>query len=235
VYLNDFKHNFVTHNLILIQLKNKISMKNISIIVLLVSISQFIYGQTPTLIFTVEKGIDNQKEIIAVPFVMYTNGTYKAIPVCELGSVESKAVKECKMAKETILPIVKPGKSLYVLNNGVQTGIINIVNSTQYGFSDWQVYSATISMHPNVKLLTNNSLLGKKALQEIKSKPSLKKRKSPNFCFFEDKLLSKVDIDGDNIAELIYLSYDYEGQYYQIFSFKNNQWKKVFEGGYQGY
>jgi len=209
-------------------------MKKQSLLILQLFISQLIYGQTPTLVFTIESGIDNEKEIIAVPFVMYTNGKYKAIPVCEMGSKESKAIQECRIAKETILPIVNAGNLLYVLNNGIQTETIDIVKFTQYGFSDWQTYSAVIATNPNVKLLTNNSLLGKKTLKEVKSKPILKRRKNPDGGNYEDKLLSKVDIDGDNIAELVYLSYDYEGQFYQIFTFKNNVWKKVFEGGYQG-
>ena len=209
-------------------------MKKLSTLILLFSISQFIYGQTPAIIFTIEKGIINDKEIIAVPFVMFTNGKYKAIPVCEIGSEESKALQECRIAKETILPIVNAGKLLYVLNNGIQTGTIDIVNFTQYGFSDWQTYSAVISANPNVKLLTNNSLLGLKTLEEIKSKPSLEKRKRPDGRIYEDKLLSKVDIDGDGFAELIYLSDDYEGRFFQIFSYTNNLWVKVYVGGYQG-
>lgn len=209
-------------------------MKKQYLLILLLLMSQLINGQTPTLVFTIERGIDNEKEIIAVPFVMYTNGKYKAIPICEMGSEESKAIQECRIAKETILPIVNAGNLLYVLNNGIQTGTIDIVKFKQYGFSDWQTYSAVIATNPNVKLLTNNSQLGKKTLKEVKSKPILKKRKNPDGGHYEDKLLSKVDIDGDNIAELVYLSYDYEGQFYQIFTFKNNVWKKVFEGGYQG-
>jgi hypothetical protein len=204
-------------------------VKRQSLLIFLLLISQLSNGQTPTLVFTIESGIDNEKEIVAVPFVMFTNGKYNAIPVCEMGSEEAKAIQECRIAKETILPIVKAGKLLYVLNNGIQTGTVSIVKFTQYGFSDWQTYSAVISTSPNVKLLTNNSLLGKKTLKEVKSKPILKRRGD-----YEDILLSKVDIDGDNIAELVYLSYDYEGQFYQIFTFKNNVWKKVFEGGYQG-
>ena len=209
-------------------------MKKQSILIFLLLTSQLINGQTPTLIFTIESGIDNEKEITAVPFVMFINGKYKAVPVCEIGSEESKAIQECRIAKETILPIVNAGRLLYVLDNGIQTGTVDILKYTQYGFSDGQTYSAVISTNPNVKLLTNNSLLGKKTLKEVKPKPILKRRKNPDGGNYEDKLLSKVDIDGDNIAELVYLSYDYEGQFFQIFTFKNNAWKKVFEGGYQG-
>lgn len=217
-------------------------MKNHGLLFLLLFVSQLIYGQAPTIIFCIQEGNssnmqklkENETEIVAVPFVMYQNGKYKAIPVCELGSTESKAVKECDLAKKIILPAVAAGKLLYVLNNGVQTGTINIKKHTQYGFSDWQTHSAVLSTNPKVKLLTNNASIGVKKLTEVKSKPVLKKRKDPEGTYYQDRLVSKVDIDGDNVAELIYLCGDYEGEFFQIFSFKNKVWKKVFEGGYQG-
>jgi hypothetical protein len=200
--------------------------------------SQSINDQTPTLIFTIEKGIpyQNENEIVAVPFVMFKNGKYKAIPICEREpfSTELKVLEECRVARETILPIVEAGQSLYILNNGIQSGIVNIEKHTGYGYSDWQTFSAILSTNPNVKLVTNNSLLGTKSLKELNSKPILKKRKGPLGVSYEDKLLSKVDIDGDTLPELIYLCDDYEGYYYIIYSFKNNKWIKVFEGGYQG-
>jgi hypothetical protein len=185
-------------------------MNNTILFLPLVFVSNLIYGQAATIIFSVEEGNytntqnvnENETKIIAVPFVMYHNGKYNSIPVCELGSSESKAVKECDLAKKTILPIVAPGKLLYILNNGVQTGTTTILNSTQFGFSDWQTYSAILSENPNVMLLSSNSSSGKKALKIVKSRPVLKKRKHPDSGYLEDKLLSKVDIDGDNVAEL---------------------------------
>jgi hypothetical protein len=196
--------------------------------------SQSVNDQTPTLIFTIEKGIENEKEIIAVPLVMFKNGKYIAIPACEEGSTELKAQEECRVARETILPIVEAGQSLYILNNGIQTGVVNIEKHTGYGYSDWQTYSAILSTNPNVKLVTNNSLLGTKMLKELNSKPILKKRAGDLKSSYEDKLLSKVDIDGDAVPELIYFCEADESHYYTIYSFKNNKWIKVYEGGYQG-
>jgi hypothetical protein len=195
---------------------------------------QSINDQTPIIIFTIEKGIENEKEIIAVPLVMFKNGKYNTIPVCDEVSTELKALEECRVAKETILPMVNAGHSLYVLNNGIQTGIVNIEKHTGYGYSDWQTYSAILSTNPNVKLVTNNSLLGTKMLKELNSKPILKKRGGDLKISYEDKLFSKVDIDGDAVPELIYFCEADESHYYTIYSFKNNKWIKVYEGGYQG-
>lgn len=209
-------------------------MKKILFAFLSVLILEEAASQTPTLLFTVEKGLEDTNQIVAVPFVMYTSGKYKPIPVCEVGASDGKAVNECNQAKKTILPLVSSGKSLYVLNNGSQNGEISVLKSTEYGVSDWMTYSAILATNPNVSVITNNSSVGLKPQKTIKSKPILKRRKDPEGNKLEDKLLTKVDIDGDNIPELIYLCYDYEGIFYQIFTFKNNNWKKVFEGGYQG-
>jgi len=99
--------------------------------------SSFIFCQTPTILFTIESGREDETQIIAVPFVMYCDGKYGKIPVCELGATEEKAVKECNQAKKSILPIVSAGQILYIINNGLQSKSLIIEESNQYGFSDW--------------------------------------------------------------------------------------------------
>jgi len=196
--------------------------------------SKIIFCQVPTLLFTVEHGIQNYKETIAVPFVMYLNGSYLKVPVCEVGSENSSAIQECDNARETLLPILSPGKSLFIINNGQVVRGIRIMDYTQYGFSDWQTYSAKLPYNPNVSLLTNMPPTGFKPVPFIKTYPDLIKRRSEDGRIYADKLIGRFDIDGDNIPEFIFRSDDYEGHFFQIFSFKYNYWQKVFEGGYQG-
>lgn len=56
--------------------------------------------------------------------------------------------------------------------------------------------------------------------------PALSKRKDDMGNEMEDTLIDKIDIDGDGIAEWIYFSKDYEGSFYQIFSYKSGKWNK---------
>jgi hypothetical protein len=208
----------------------------------LIYLSNYSFGQTSTFVFVVKKCNNleipnlkkNETKIVAVPIVRVEKGMYISIPKCEL-TTDKKSILECVNSNKLLMRILDSKQNLYVLNNGKNIGSVKIIDWTTYGFSDFKTFTAIISLDPEVKLLTNNSLIGFNELKIIKSYPILEKRKDPDGNYCKDILLSKVDLDGDNTPELIYLSTDYEGHFYQIFSFKDNNWKKVFEGGYQGF
>lgn len=177
---------------------------------------------------------DNPGQVTAVPILYYNKGIYQEIPrVMEYDPSDEDAEQNDK-ARRLLLPIIKPGNNLHALNNGAKENSHQILHVTKYGISDWQTFSAVLEDLPPNALLTDNEKLGTNQLGDIVKRPILKKRLSPENYIFEDKLLSKVDIDGDGFPELIYQNQEYEGVYYTVYSNKNGIWKKVYEGGYQG-
>jgi len=192
-------------------------------------------AQKPTLLFVIESGVEDEKEIVAVPFVMYTKGKYEIPPTCEIGAIGTRAINECNKAKKIIKPLVQKGQLLYLVENGKQSGTARIIKTVEFGLSDWLSFSGALETKPLAKILTNNPALGLKTPKEItKASPTLKTRKDSEGNILSDELFEKIDIDGDGIAEFIYRCNDFEGQFYEIYSFKNNAWKKVYSGGYQG-
>lgn len=189
-----------------------------------------------SILYTTYEGIEEneQNNVYAVPIVVFYNNKYLDPPTCEWGNNSQSAIKECERAKKILLPSVRPGSTLYVLDNGTKSYAINVIGTKEFGISDWTRYSAHIKVKPRGSILTDNPKIGTNKLYPIKDKPTLERRKDSEGGYYQDKLLAKVDIDGDGIPELIYECQDYEGTYYVIFSNKNGQWKKIYEGGYQG-
>ncbi len=192
-----------------------------------------------SILFTIFDGISENglknSEIIAVPIALYINGQYEDPPRCDNGSNKQKAIDECEKAKEILLPSVGSGSKLYILDNGKRSNDITVLSTKQFGYSNLLSYSALIKQKPQTSILTNNSKLGTNKLYSVKNRPSLPKRINSDGITMTDKLLTKVDIDGDGIPELIYECEGYEVTFYQIYSSKNGGWTKVYEGGYQGY
>ncbi len=170
---------------------------------------------------------------VAVPFVMYIDGAYIEPPACEWGSTISSEIEKCTEAEKLLLPVVSPGNYLYVLNNGKQTNTLTIAGAADYGFSKRKIHSAVLDEKPGVAVITNNPRLGTNNLSVITEKPVLEKLTTDDGTILKEKLLTKVDIDGDGTPELIYTyTYD-EIVFYTIYSFKNGTWNKVYEGGHQ--
>lgn len=187
-----------------------------------------------SILFTTFEDIENNNKFIAVPIVVYINGKYQTPPTCEIGNNAQEAIVECEKAKKILLPSVNAGNILYILDNGQKSSTIEVLSTVLFGYSDWQTYSAQILEKPIHFILTDNPKIGTNKLSTIKNKPVLNKRKDAEGNILNDKLLTKVDIDGDGMPELIYECSDYEGTFYQIYSYKNEKWNKVYEGGYQG-
>lgn len=209
-------------------------MKKLLIILTTSLLTSQLFAQEATVLYSIYDAIEGTGKV-GVPIVVFKNGKYSEPIYCEAYSKDQKEVQKCNQAKEQSLKYITSGSELYILNNGTQTGTINVTEPIWFGYSDWQLVSAKLPRNPNVSIITNNSKVGKNKLKEIKIKPTLKKRKNENYGgFYENKLLTKVDIDLDGMPELIYQLETYEGHYYQIYTFKRGVWKKVYEGCYQG-
>ncbi len=189
-----------------------------------------------SILYTIYSGVEQNEtnEIYAVPIVVFYNNQYLDPPTCEVGSTEQKAIDDCEKAKEILLPSVHSGSTLFVLDNGKQSYDISVLDTKEFGYSDWLRYSAHISIKPKTSILTDNPKIGTNRLTTIKDRPTLSQRKDPEGNILNDKLLSKVDINGDGMPELIYECSDYEGTFYQIYTYKNGSWTLAYEGGYQG-
>lgn len=199
------------------------------------SIGEPIENVGNSVIFTSFNGInDDTSEIFAVPIVAYYQNKYLDPHACNLADGKNNSIEDCEKLKRILIPSVSSSAKLYVLDNGKKSYSIDVLDTKQFGFSDWTVYAAQIESKPKSSLITNNSKLGTNKLATITDRPTLPKRKDPEGYALEDKLLSKVDIDGDGMPELVYECEEYEGTFYQVYSNKNGEWEKVFEGGYQG-
>lgn len=189
-----------------------------------------------SVLFTSYNGIngDDTSEIFAVPIVIYFDNQYIDPQACNLADGKQNSYKDCEKLKRILVPTVRDGSKLYVLDNGKKSHSIEVLGTKQFGFSDWTVYAAHIQTKPKSSIITSNSKLGTNKLTSLKDRPTLPKRKDPEGYVLEDKLLSKVDIDGDGKPELVYECGEYEGSFYQVYSNNNGAWEKVYEGGYQG-
>ena len=189
-----------------------------------------------SILYTSYKGFEEneQNNTYAVPIVVFYNNKYLDPPTCEFGNNSQSAINECERAKKILLPSVISGSTLFVLDNGAKSYAITVIGTKKFGFSDWTRYSAHIKEKLNGLILTDNPKIGTNKLYPIKDKPTLERRKDSEGGYYQDKLLTKVDIDGDGMPELIYECQEYEGTFYIIYSITNGKWKKIYEGGYQG-
>lgn len=215
-------------------------MKRIIFFLISFVIFTSIKAQEPTIVYHVTDlnsyGISGEitgKKKIALPIVIYANGKYTEPPICDTMNKDEVWQRKCDSSEKIIKPSVKQGKKLYVLNNGKQTGNIISKDIAEYYVVDYYSYAAELASDPGVMLVTNNKSIGLKTLTKITTKPVLEKRVFDGYEM-KDTLLSQIDLDGDGIGELVYHSQDYEGEFYQVFSFKNGKWINVFTGSYFG-
>ena len=187
-----------------------------------------------SILFTSFPGIEDDNEVIAVPIAIYFDGKYYTPPTCEDEFYQQKDVEECEEAKNILLPSVSSGEVLYLLNNGKKSDRIKVLGTKRFGYNSSKTYSALIKKKPEHYIITDNPKIGTNKLTTIKDRPTIPKRKDPEDNIIIDKLLTKVDIDGDGMPELIYECPTYDGLFYTIYSNLNGKWIKVYEGGYQG-
>ncbi len=200
-----------------------------------------------TIIFMKNSAYDNTNNKsypCAQPIVVYINGKYIEPPDCiknENGVIINN--KECANYRKLIQPFISRGAKLYELNNGIRNNIFTVQKTAITGMGR-EIHCGILNEEPIHTFLTNNPNIGIGTLAplEISDRPKLKKRKecldlgypSGGMLFCSDKLMSKVDIDGDGFPELIYENEVTEGYYITIYSKKNNKWIKVFEGSGDG-
>jgi hypothetical protein len=173
---------------------------------------------------------------IAQPFAIYSKGKFIDPPTCNKklsNNVEEK--KGCNFSEKELVPLVLPSKKLFSIVDGNQNQVVNCLKYVEVGFEDyWTRPSAIINKNLKCDILTNNPFIGLKPYKIPQAPLKIKKR------YFEGQeletnLISKIDIDLDGYAEMIYKCDALEGYYYEIYSFKNQKWTKVYEGGHQGF
>jgi hypothetical protein len=192
-----------------------------------------------TIIFTLEKG-DTFSDIAkygnvdsfmyAVPIALYKEGKYIEIPYCEYGTYS----EDCSFLNVNVKPFVLKGKELFSINKEASYISVKSIDNLDHGLSDWSRPSAIVNTCCENRVLTNNPFLGFINKKKVNSSPVFKPIKNPYGGFLSTKLIGKVDIDLDGYEELIYMREEYEGHYFEIYSFKNNKWLKVYSGGYYG-
>ncbi len=168
-------------------------------------------------------GQEIPEEVRAFPILMVNSGRYIGF-----------TVENNDFSLVTISQILDSGNFVFGVSKDSIPSRYLISKKRQ---SDYSGIYGVLSSRPKEKLLTNDSLASVRKLKGTKSSPLLIKRKRDLYLgggYYTDILLGKVDLDGDNYGELVYLSQESEGVFYQILSFKNNKWNKVFEGGYRG-
>lgn len=173
---------------------------------------------------------------LARPIVIYKDGKYLEPPL-ELSLFENP-----NMAEDEINTQVNRFKnelsklnSLFLLNNGIKYEEISVTQITDYFGANLKCPALEIESIPKHKLLSNNPKLGTNILQNLdkNDRPKLKKRKMDALFgggFYPNNLISKVDIDGDGIPELIYEIVDYERYWIEVYSKKNGSWVRVYRG-----
>jgi hypothetical protein len=205
-------------------------------------------NSTFTVIFMTSDSYDNNNNKSypsAQPIVVYINGKYIEPPDCikNDNGILINNNNECKNYSKLIQPYISRGAKLYELNNGIRNNTFTVQRTGITG-AGREIHCGILNAKPMHTLLTNNPNIGIRTLVplEISDRPKLKKRKecldygsaNGGMMFCTDKLMSKVDIDGDGFPELIYENEVTEGYYISIYSKKNNRWIKVYEGSGDG-
>jgi hypothetical protein len=196
-----------------------------------------------SIIFIASETYGNEILPVAVPIVIYKNGKYIQPPECVKNENGKFNNIECNNYNRLILPFIRKGATLFELNNGVQNSTFAVLKTSITGMGR-EIHCGVLNAKPSHTLLTNNPNIGILPLTtlDVTDRPILIKRKdcidygsaTGGNMYCKDKLLTKVDIDGDGFPELIYENEVTEGYYYTIYSKKNNRWIKVFEGSGDG-
>jgi hypothetical protein len=208
-------------------------LKRIIAILLILLSSGRTFSQKALVLYTIEEN-ENKKDIVAVPFVIYKQGKYQDPPICDIDSKTPSTYdkNECTKAKKILFPFVKKGQWLYLSEPGKKLKAIKVIKTI--GYSGW-MYSGKLKNKPNATILSSDSTIITRGIKKkIKTLPKLKETQFEGIVS-EHILIGKLDIDGDGIAELIYKFVASESMpVYEIYSFKKNTWKKIYEGGRLG-
>jgi len=221
----------------------KITTVIIFLLVLKIALAQSSLGNS--IIFDYSY-FDYTHEKIARPIVIYKNGQYLEPPSDwdydeppEMTATEKNKNIQLNNEFKKELSVCN---SLFLLNNGVYYKSIKVTKVSKYqgNLNAW--LALEIESAPENKLLSNNPKLGTNILQPLgkNDRPVIKNKRKFNdgiSDFIEEiyfSLISKVDIDGDGIPELIYDFSAYESSWIEIYSKKNGKWKKVYEGAGDG-
>ena len=194
----------------------------------------FIHESCPECVSSGNIEIDTSD--IAQPFAIYSKGKFIDPPTCNKklsNNLEEK--KGCNFSEKELVPLVLPSKKLFSIVDGNQNQVVNCLKYVEVGFEDyWTRPSAIINKNLKCDILTNNPFIGLKPYK-IPLVPLIIKKRYFDGQELETNLISKIDIDLDGYAEMIYKCDALEGYYYEIYSFKNQKWTKVYEGGHQGF
>ena len=192
-----------------------------------------------TILFYVQDFIDSQSMLkfgsinslkLGVPILMYKDGKYiDLIP----GIIEDND-EASVLLNTNVKPYTEYGKILYGIKEGKKSTKVNSLGVYNFGYSDWSKPSFVFQSNNSNNIFTNNPYLGLISEKKNNTKVSLKPRANPYGGFFKSELLDKIDLDLDGFSELIFKFEDFEGFYFAIYSFKENKWNLVFNGGYQG-
>jgi hypothetical protein len=179
------------------------------------------------------------KNLVAVPIVIYKNGKYVDPPYYAYDREPTpEEIKMINNFKKELAQI----DYLHLLNNGMKYQTIKVgkLAEPEGGISEHP--SLQLMSIPAHRLLSNNPKLGTNVLQSLESndRPLIFNRKVINETLFDfDKSdivddirvipFSKVDIDGDGIPEIVYYFEAWELSYFQIFSKRHGKWEKVFD------
>jgi hypothetical protein len=195
----------------------------------------YISRNTDDCYFDEDLAVDLAGRSILIPIVIYSDGKFIDPPMCNQMSDANEELQACDEMKRLFKYSIRKDDPIYRVSGGKKEGEFAVDRLVDYGMSDWTLPCPIISKVPIDFIYTDNKKMGTNSFYDLSSEdhPKLELRfDCGGQC--EDKLIDKVDIDGDGYLEFIYECSDYEGIFFQIFSKLNNQWKLVYSGGYDG-
>ncbi len=195
----------------------------------------YISRNTDDCYFDEDLAVDLAGRSILIPIVIYSDGKFINPPMCNQMSDENEEVQACEEMRRLFKYSIRKDEPVFGVSGGKKDGELAVNRLVDYGMSDWTRPCPIIPKVPMGFIYTDNEKMGTNSFYDLGSndRPKLELRfDCGGQC--EDKLIDKVDIDGDGYLEYIYECSDYEGIFFQIFSKLNNQWKLVYSGGYDG-
>jgi hypothetical protein len=191
------------------------------------------YAQTPKVIYVIDINDADTNSSVAMPIVLFDNNKYKEPPIFLFDNYTKKEKSNATKTVTQALPFIQKGTSIYFIKNNKVADSCKSFRSKEYGVGYFMIPSA-ITKNANKFNIATNFILTNKQKLAPKIKPNIKDIKSPEEKVLVRKLLAQIDIDQDEQAEYIYECSVYEGTYFEIYSFKNYKWKKVYTGTYFG-
>jgi hypothetical protein len=203
------------------------------LIIISVLFCKNIMAQLPRVLYFVDVNDENEKQSVAIPFVIFDKNKYKE-PASFMYQKYNKAQKQKaknSLAKASLY--TQKGTRIYLLKNNTITDSSKSLSSKAFGLSDMIVPSAVIK-NANKYNIASNFLFNNNGITKIASTPKLKDITAPEEKVLHRNVLAQLDINQDGVTEYIYECNVYEGTYFEIYSFINTTWKLVYKGGYFG-